>query len=79
MKAKTQTRKALPGYQHRLFAAVANLAAMRGVSHAVVEHDHCCAIFHRHPCNCTPDISITHDGSVLVVDAMGAVIKSCKQ
>ena len=52
---------------------------MRGVSHAVVEHDGCCAIFQRHTCNCTPDISIRNGGSVLVIDAQGAVSRTGKQ
>ena len=73
---KARARKPLPGYQHRLLAAA---SIMRGVSHAVVEHDHCCAIFQRHPCNCVPDIAIGNGDTLLVVDAQGAVSRTGKQ
>ena len=74
-------RKAMPGYPHRLLAAAPDLAAMRGVSQCMVQHDDGCAIFQRRPCNCVPDISIvpaTGD-SVYTIDEQGNARRSSKQ
>ena len=68
-----EARKPLPGYQHRLLAAAPELATMRGVSHATIQHDGGCAIFQRQGCTCVPDISIVpvNGGSVLLIDERG--------
>jgi hypothetical protein len=76
-----RTRNPLRGYQHRLLAAASDLAAMRGVSHAVVQHDGTCTIFQRQACNCVPDISISpvNGDGVLVIDEHGTVSRTGKQ
>jgi hypothetical protein len=75
----TRAHNATRGFQHRLFAAASDLAALRGVSNCMIEHDNDCAIFQRQACNCVPEISITNDGSVLVIDAQGVVSKTGKE
>jgi len=67
------------GYLHRVRAAL-GAGAKPGVHVAAIEHDHTCAIYCGHGCNCVPDISISdpHDG-VTVVDEHGNTTKVRKQ
>ena len=65
-------RKPISGYQHRLFSAYANgLLKLGGFSHAFIEHDPSCTIYKRAGCNCVPDISISGEEGVTIVDTEG--------
>jgi hypothetical protein len=60
-------------YSLRLMAANAAFPLPRGeVSQAMIHHDHWCAIYEGHDCNCVPDISIHCPGrKVIEVDPWG--------
>jgi hypothetical protein len=67
------------GYLHRLVAAQRHGAFQRGkLVHAVIQHDHWCAIYRGGVCSCTPDISLhSHGGGdVIEIDAEGRAKKS---
>jgi hypothetical protein len=66
-------RKAIAGYQHRLFSAYANGLMLKrgGVSHALIEHDSWCTIYKGAGCNCVPHISICGEDGVTIVDTEG--------
>jgi hypothetical protein len=63
------------GYQHRMIAAFASgaVSATPGIHVATVEHDPDCSIYRGGGCDCVPDISISLNGTVLVIDERGQV------
>jgi hypothetical protein len=53
---------------HRLV----DLPLRPGVHIAAIEHDAWCGIYKGRPCDCVPDISVSHPtGDVTVIDARG--------
>jgi hypothetical protein len=42
-----------------------------GVHDVMVEHDDWCGVFHGRGCDCVPNVSITNDDTVVIVDEHG--------
>ena len=69
------------GYLHRVLAAFSNGAKLTpGVHLAAIEHDHTCASYRGHGCDCVPDISVSDPrGGVTIVDERGNTTRTRKQ
>jgi hypothetical protein len=84
-RAEAETRRSRgTGYQHRLFAAYAQLKdRLRGrLVHSMIEHDRWCTIYKGRECNCVPNVSLVpadDSGEVFVVDGDGGVTTGRKQ
>jgi len=80
-RAAAQARGRRTGYLHRLMAALDNgPKPTPGVYLTTIEHDHCCAIYRGHDCDCVPDISVSDPhGGVAVIDEDGIPTRMRKQ